>query len=68
MLTVSILENRERGEEKKKHIENIFEPFYSTGHKLISNSMKKSSLIRRSGFWFLRDTGNFHLGVLQMTL
>lgn len=42
MLTVSILENRERGEEKKKtDIENIFEPFYSTGHKLISNSMKK---------------------------
>ena len=41
MLTVSILESREREEEKKKDTENIFEPFYPTGHKLISNSMKE---------------------------
>ena len=39
---------RERGRKKKKKhththtdTENIFEPFYSTGHKLISNSMKE---------------------------
>lgn len=33
MLTVSILERREREEEKKKKdTENIFEPFYPTGH------------------------------------
>lgn len=45
MLTVSILESIEREEGKKKNThtdtENIFEPFYSTGHKLISNSMKE---------------------------
>lgn len=43
MLTISILESIEGEEGKKKHTdtENIFEPFYSTGHKLISNSMKE---------------------------
>ena len=45
MLTVSILESREREEGKKKKKtqtqKNIFEPFYSTGHKVISNSMKE---------------------------
>ena len=40
MLTVSILESTER-EEENKDTENIFEPFYPTGHKLISNSMKE---------------------------
>lgn len=42
MLTISILESIEREEGKTHtHTENIFEPFYSTGHKLISNSMKE---------------------------